>query len=101
MDIHITTRHCQLNDEEHDAAIRAAEHREKCHPKIIRVDVIASEEKGLKEAAFTVPVQGHNIVAKETGDDHIKVLHDAGAKVERQLKKLNEKLHDVRASVAP
>lgn len=100
MDIHITTRHCQLNEEEHDAAVRAAEHLEKFHPRIIRVDIIASEESGIKQAEFTVRVQGHTVVATEEGSDHIKSIHDARDKVERQLKRLNERLHDVRPTVA-
>ena len=98
MDIHITTRHCQLNDEEHQAAVSAAEHLSKFHPKIIRVDIIASEESGQKGAEFNVRVQGHSVVAKEKGSEHIKAIHDARDKVERQLKKLNERLHDVRPS---
>ena len=98
MDIHITTRHTQLNDEEHDAAVQAAEHLSKFHPKILRVDVIASEESGIKEAEFTVRVQGHTLVAKEKNAEHMKAIHDARDKVERQLRRLNERQQDARTT---
>ena len=98
MDIHITTRHCTLNDEEHEAAVHAAEHLSKFYPKIFRVDVVASEEAGIKEAEFKVSVQGHTVVSKEQNSEHIKAIHDARDKVERQLRRLNERQQDARTS---
>jgi ribosomal subunit interface protein len=99
MDVHITTRHCKLNEDEHDAAVKAAEHLMKYHENILRVDIVASEDAGVKEAEFAVRVQGHTIVAKERAEDHGKAIHDARSKVERQLKRLNDRRHDVRPTV--
>lgn len=98
MDVHITTRHCQLTDEEHQAAIKSAEYLDRFHHHILRVDVIASEDAGIKLAEFTVKVQGHVVVAKEAGDDYVKAIHDAREKVARQLKKLSDRQNDVRSA---
>ncbi len=100
MDVHITTRHCQLSDEEHTAAVKAAEYLDRFHPSIIRVDVIAGEDAGNKFAEFTVKVQGHTVVAKEQAAEHVKAIHDAREKVARQLKKLSDRQNDVRSAPA-
>ena len=100
MDVHITTRHTKLSDDEHDAAVKAAEHLERFHNHIIRLDITASEEGDQKLAEFTARVQGQTIVAKEKASEHTKAIHDARDKIERQLKRLNERQHDVRATLA-
>lgn len=100
MDVHITTRHCQLNDNEHEAAIKAAQHLERFYGSIIRVDIIAAENSGIKSVEFAVRVQGHTLVAKEQGHDHFKAINTVKEKLERQLKRLNDRLHNVRPSVA-
>jgi len=100
MDVHITTRHNKLSDEEHDAAVKAAEHLERFHGQIMRLDIIASEEGDMKHAEFTARVQGQTIVAKEKATEYTKAIHDARDKIERQLKRLNDRLHDVRATLS-
>lgn len=100
MDVHITTRHCQLSETEHEAAVKAAQHLERYYGNIIRVDITAVEDCGVKSAEFAVRVQGHTIVAKENGNDLFKAIHDAREKLERQLKRLNDRLHNVRSTVA-
>ena len=100
MDVHITTRHFKISDAERDAAMQAAQHLERYHSNIIRVDIIAAEDSGVKSAEFAVRVQGHTIVAKEDGTEMSKAIHDAREKLERQLKKLNDRLHDTRSKVA-
>jgi ribosomal subunit interface protein len=101
MDIHITSRHCKLTNDEHSAAIKAAEHLMKFHENILRVDIVASEDAGQKGAEFAVKVQGQTIVAKENGPDHIKAIHDAREKVERQLRRFNDRQHNVRTTILP
>jgi len=100
MDVHITTRHTSLSDTEHDAAVKAAEHLERFHGHLIRLDIIASEEADQKEAEFTLRVQGHTIVAKERATDMTSAIVSARNKIERQLKRLNDRQHDVRATLA-
>ncbi len=100
MDVHITTRHTKLSDDEHDAAVKAAEHLERFHSHIIRLDIIASEEGDQKVAEFTARVQGQTIVAKEQASELIKAIHETRDKIERQLKRLNDRQHDVRATLA-
>ena len=99
MDVHITTRHTTLSEEEHQAAVSAAEHLEKFHSHLIRLDITVSEESGYKEAEFAARVQGHTVVAKERASEHSKAIHDARDKIERQLIKLNDRQHDVRATL--
>lgn len=100
MDVHITTRHCQLSDEEHAAAVKAAEYIDRFYPNILRLDLIAGHDAGQKFAEITVKVQGHVIVAKESAAEHIKAIHDAREKVARQLKKLSERQSDTRSASA-
>lgn len=99
MDVHIETRHCKLSEQEHEAAVQAAQHLRKFHDNILRVDIIASEDAGYKNAEFAVKVQGKVIVASERADDHTKAIHDARGKIERQLRKHNDRMHDVRPPV--
>ena len=102
MDVHIQARHCNLTQQEHDAAVQAAEHLMKYHDNILRVDIIATEEAGRKEAEFSVRIQGQTIIGREHAADHGKAIHDARLKVGRQLVKINERKRTIRNTpVAP
>ena len=100
MDIHINTRHCELTDDEHQAAIDAANHIQRFHNHIIRVDITAIEDAGTIYSEFEVHVPGHNVVIKEQGPDHTKAIHDARDKVERQLRRISDRQNDVRSTLA-
>ena len=91
VDIHITTRHCTLSDIEHQAAIGAAMHFEKYNSSIIRVDAIVEEGPLTKSCEYTVKIQGHLIVAKESAPDFAKAIHYASHKIQRQLTKIHDK----------
>lgn len=97
MDIHVTTRHCHLTEEENDAAIAAAKHFEKFIHGILRVDVIC-DENATKHVEYTVKVPGHILVAKESGEHFSKIIHDAALKMHRQLSRLHELKIPVRSS---
>ncbi|MCX6139982.1 MAG: ribosome-associated translation inhibitor RaiA [Candidatus Kapabacteria bacterium] len=91
MDIHITTRHCTLSDVDHEAAIEAAKHFEKFYSTIIRVDAIVEEGPLAKSCEYTVKIAGQLIVAKESGPDFAKAIHDSAQKIQRQLTKIHDK----------
>lgn len=91
MDVHILARHCKLSQDEHDVAVKAAEHLLKFHEDIIRVDIVATEDAGRKGAEFSVHVQGQTILASEHATEHSHAIHGAREKVERQLRKINER----------
>jgi ribosomal subunit interface protein len=94
MDIHVTTRHCTLADEDHTLAIESAKQFEHYFDPILRVDVIC-DENAVKHAEFTVKIPGHVLVAKEQGNSFSKAIHDAAEKMKRQL----SKHHDVKSTV--
>jgi len=96
MDIHVSTRHCTLTEEENDAAIAAAKQFEKFIDGIIRVDVIC-DENATKQVEFTVKVPGQILVAKESGQNFSKLIHDAALKMHRQLSRLHEQKLPVRS----
>ncbi len=96
MDIHVTTRHCTLTEEENDAAIAAAKQFEKFVDGIIRVDVIC-DENATKHVEYTVKVPGQKLVAKESGQHFSKIIHDAALKMQRQLSRLHEQKIPVRS----
>ncbi len=100
MDVHINTHNYELSDEEHEAAVAAAKHLTKFHNHIIRVDVTASEDAGVKEIEFSVHVPGHTIVTKDTAPELTKAIHDVRDKVERQLKRISQRMHDVRSTLS-
>lgn len=99
MDVHINTRHCELTDLEHQAAVDAATHLQRFHSHIIRVDITAILDAGIVYSEFSVHVPGHTVVTKEEGPDHTKAIHDAREKIERQLRKISDRMNDVRSTL--
>lgn len=91
MDIHITTRHCTLTEQEHEAAVEAAKHFEKYHGSILRVDAIVDADAQTKTCEFTVKIQGQLVVAKQSAADFTKAIHDSAHKIQRQLTKIHDK----------
>lgn len=99
MDYHVTHRHCTLSDEEHRAARHAADHFRKFNANILRVDAIFDGHLNATSeftCEYTVHIQGHTVVAKDTADTFLKAIHEAAAKIERQLVKLKERSEPAR-----
>lgn len=91
MDIHISTRHYELTEEEYQVASEAAAGFEKFSTKITRVDVIVAGEPLGASCEFTVKVNGTVVVAKVEDHETRKAIHDAALKVHRQLSKIHDK----------
>lgn len=91
MDIHITTRHFELQEDEYQLATEAAVGFEKFSNKITRVDVIIAHEPLGASCEFTVKLNGTIVVAKDENSDTKKSIHDAALKVHRQLSKIHDK----------
>jgi ribosomal subunit interface protein len=98
MEYHVTHRHCAISSEEHQAAEAAAKHFTKFHDGIMRVDVIFDGHLQ-NMCEFNVRVQGQNVVSKESADTFLKAIHDAAAKIERQLVKLKERNQPSRETI--
>jgi len=91
MDIHISTRHYELTEQEYELASEAAKGFEKFSSKITRVDVIVSAEPLGASCEFTVKLNGNVLVAKVEHEETTKAIHDAALKVHRQLAKIHDK----------
>lgn len=91
MELHLTARHCKLNSDEHAAATEAAKNFAKFYDGIVRVDAVFDEATH-KSCEYTVRVQGHTIVARESAENFFTAIHEASHKVVRQLRKLKTKM---------
>jgi|SanBayMetagenome_1026888.scaffolds.fasta_scaffold13723_3 ribosomal subunit interface protein len=91
MDIHITSRHYELKEEEYAIATEAAMGFEKFSKRITRVDVIMCTEPLGVSCEFTVKLNGTILVAKVDDPEPTKAIHDAALKVHRQLAKIHDK----------
>ncbi|NQW28907.1 MAG: ribosome-associated translation inhibitor RaiA [Ignavibacteria bacterium] len=100
MEIHVTARHIHLTDEENQAAIDSAQHFTKYFEPIIRVDAVLTETAGVKECEYHVKVQGQTLIAKDSGSDFTKSVHNSSVKIHRQLEKLKTKRDDVRSTLS-
>lgn len=102
MDYHVTQRHCALSAEELAAARSAADHFSKYNHGILRVDTIVDGHLNATSTVtceYTVHVQGHTVVAKDTAETFLKAIHQAAAKIERQLVKLKERAEPTRETI--
>lgn len=91
MDIHITTRHYELKEDEYALAAEAAMGFEKFSKRITRVDVIVTAEPLGASCEFTLKLNGTVLVAKVAHEETTKAIHDAALKVHRQLGKIHDK----------
>ena len=102
MDYHVTQRHCSLSTQELEAAKSAAEHFLKFNHGILRVDAIFDGHLNATSTftcEYTVHVQGHTVVAKDTADTFLKAIHESAAKIERQLVKLKGRAEPTRDTI--
>ncbi len=83
---HFTGQHPDL----HDSAIALAESFNKYHDGIMSTTVEFINENP-KTVEITANVPGTTLVAKNTGEDFHKSLHEAGSKIVRQIQKYKTK----------
>lgn len=97
MDIQVTARHFHVHDSIRSHAISSVESLAKYYDGIVNAEVILSFDPPhthTKIAEITVSVWGQTLVAKEGAVEFPIAIDAAVEKIERQLKKYKEKLHD-------
>jgi putative sigma-54 modulation protein len=98
MDIQITSRHSKASQTLQDTITDELNKVEKFYDKITSCHVILDNENEDKTVEITMHTQGHQVVAFAKTESVGKALDEAISKIERQLKKLNEKIKNHKAS---
>ncbi len=91
MNLHITTRHCELDPETRTFAENRVRKMKRYFDQIIDVNVILTVEKHRHEAEVTLHTNGSNFVGAAEAQDLRSALELAAGKIEAQLKKLKDK----------
>jgi len=95
MAIEITARHMDATEGIQNYARRKGEELAAAFPKVEHVHVILDVEKHQTSAEVVVQAKAHpRIEAKENGDSLVASVNSAMEKVERQLRRLRDKIHD-------
>jgi len=98
MDIRITARHEAKASQDLQDIINAEIGKlEKYYDKITSCHVILDSDGLNKTVEITMNVQGHSVVGNAGAENIGKAIDEAVAKVERQLKKINEKVKNHKA----
>jgi len=98
MNIKVTARHFTASENLQNRVQEAAENLQKFYPNITDVTVILdAEKKNLRRAEIIVNVLHQTIAAEGEEENMGKALEIAIERVERQLKKENEKLKSHKA----
>jgi ribosomal subunit interface protein len=92
MEIQITSRHQKASQVLQDTITDELNKMEKYSEKITSCHVVLDSEHVDKKVEIAMHMQGHQVVSIGKADNIGKALDDALAKIERQLKKLNEKI---------
>jgi putative sigma-54 modulation protein len=91
MEVQITSRHTKASQELQDTITAEISKIEKFYDKITSCHVVLDSESIDKTVEITVNAQGQQVVASAKAENLGKAIDDAVSKVERQLKKMNEK----------
>ena len=95
MAIEITARHMEATDQMQDYARRKADEMVAAFPRIEHVHVILAVEKHRHIAEVVVQAKHHlRAEAKEESDKMTASIDGAMDKIERQLQRFREKIHD-------
>jgi len=101
MNIKVTARHFNASDALQAKVQEASENLQKFYPNITDISVILdAEKKNVRRVEFVVHVLGHTVTAEGEEENMGKALEVAIERVERQLKKENEKLKSHKAQPA-
>ncbi len=93
MSIEITARHMDETGGIQNQAREKAEDLIREFPRVEHVHVILDREKHRQKAEFFVQAKNHIRVEADATTDHMqKSIHEAHAKVERQLRRLRDKV---------
>ena len=94
MEIQITSRHKKASTQLQEAIMAELGKLEKYNDKITTCHVVLDTERDSKVVEITVQTMHHTLVSKTKSDNVGKALDEAVEKIERQIKKINEKIKD-------
>jgi putative sigma-54 modulation protein len=95
MAIEITARHMNATNQIQEYARGKAADLRDAFPKIEHIHVILDVEKRLHIAKVFVQSKNHlRVEAEETSDKLVTALDAAIAKIEKQLRRVRDKIHD-------
>ena len=92
MEIQITSRHHKASQTLQDTITSEINKMEKFSEKITSCHVILDSEHLVQKVEITMHAFGHQVVANAKDENIGKAFDSALEKVERQLKKINEKI---------
>lgn len=99
MNIKVTARHFSASEALQTRVQEVAENLQKFYPNITDISVILdAERKDSRRVEFVVHVLHHTVTAEGVEENMGKALEVALERIERQLKKENEKLKDHKAN---
>ena len=96
MQITMTARHCDLTKASKEHAEQEIGRLNRYSDHILSADLIVSQEKYRFTTELVVHVEGVILNSKEEDTEMYAALDQTMQKMERQLKKHNDKLHDHR-----
>ncbi len=97
MDIQITSRHEKATTSLQETITDEINKLEKFYDKITSCHVILDHERGQEIMEVVVNCAGHTVAATAKAENMGKVIDEVISKVERQLKKISEKVKDHKA----
>ncbi len=92
MEIQITSRHEKATQSLQDTITAELEGLQKFYDRITSCHVILDKERGKEIMEVVVQMAGHTVAAQAKAENMGKTIDAAITKVERQLKKINEKI---------
>lgn len=99
MDIQITSRHNKASQTLQETITAELQKVEKFFDKITSCHVILDSEGVDKTVEITMNTLGHLVVANSKAENIGKAFDETLAKVERQLKKINEKIKNHKTQI--
>jgi len=101
MNIQVTARHFNASESLQERVQEAADNLQKFYPNITDISVVLdAEKKNLRRVEFIARILGQTITAEAEEENMGKALEIAIERVERQLKKENEKLKSHKGQTA-
>jgi putative sigma-54 modulation protein len=92
MEIQITSRHEKATQSLQDTISSELEGLQKFYDRITSCHVVLDKERGKEIMEIVVHMAGHTVAATAKAENMGKAIDSAITKVERQLKKINEKI---------
>jgi len=94
MEMRITARHFDLSPEIKDYVGKRTATLDRYEDLIVSMHMILGVEKRRSISEMTVHVSGHHLVAQSVTDDIYKSIDETTDKMERQIRKLHERVTD-------